>query len=128
MCHEAGQSAFLHTQLIYLRISIISYLATFLDTNSLSVLMCRAAVNPHCSLLRLCSSITRKRLLNNSYNNECATLPCPGLSGENNKLVIRLRCTAKYYVFYVCASSTKMKYLDNAVENRVDYPADQWNL
>jgi len=42
MCHEAGQSAFLHTQLyFYLRILIISYLATFLGTNSLSVLMCR---------------------------------------------------------------------------------------
>jgi len=39
------QSAFLHTQLYYLRILIKSYLATFLDTNSLSVLMCHKAVN-----------------------------------------------------------------------------------
>jgi len=48
MCHEAGQSAFLHTQLYLstnLRILIISYLATFLVTNSLYVLMCRKAVN-----------------------------------------------------------------------------------
>jgi len=45
MCHVAGQSAFLHTH-IYLRILIISYLATFLGTNSLSVLMCRkVAIN-----------------------------------------------------------------------------------
>jgi len=46
MCHEAGQSTFLHTYIrIYLRILIISYLATFLGTNSLPVLMCRKAVN-----------------------------------------------------------------------------------
>jgi len=45
MCHEADQSAFLHTQL-YLRILILSYLQRFLHgTNSLSVLMCRKAVN-----------------------------------------------------------------------------------
>jgi len=46
MCHEAGQSTFLHTQLyFYLRILIITYLATFLGTNSLYVLMCHKAVN-----------------------------------------------------------------------------------
>jgi len=46
MCHEADQSAFLYTHLYsYLRILIISYLATFLSTNSLSVLMCHKAVN-----------------------------------------------------------------------------------
>jgi len=49
MCHEAGQSAFLYTQCIL--ILIISYLATFLGTNSLSVLMCRNAVNQ--SILKL---------------------------------------------------------------------------
>jgi len=40
----ASQRFFIHS-CIYLRISIISYLATFLGTNSLSVLMCRKAVN-----------------------------------------------------------------------------------
>jgi len=46
MCHEAGQSAFLHMHsCICLRILIIYYLATFLGTDSLSVLMCRKAVN-----------------------------------------------------------------------------------
>jgi len=45
MCHEAGQSAFLHTQL-YLSTNFDHILlATFLGTNSLSVLMCRKAVN-----------------------------------------------------------------------------------
>jgi len=40
----ASQRLFLHS-CIYLRILIIAYLATFLDTNSLSVLMCCKAVN-----------------------------------------------------------------------------------
>jgi len=40
----ASQRFFIHS-CIYLRILIISYLATLLDTNSLSVLMCRKAVN-----------------------------------------------------------------------------------
>jgi len=45
MCHEAGQSAFLHPQLFLSTSLIIPYLATFLGTNSLSVLMYRKAVN-----------------------------------------------------------------------------------
>jgi len=52
MCHETDQSAFLHTHThththscIYLRILIISYLATFLGANCLSAAMCRKAVN-----------------------------------------------------------------------------------
>jgi len=40
----ANQRFFINS-CIYLRILIISYLATFLGTNSLSVLMCRNAVN-----------------------------------------------------------------------------------
>jgi len=40
----ASQRFFIHS-CIYLRILIISYLATFLSPNSLSVLMCRKAVN-----------------------------------------------------------------------------------
>jgi len=40
----ASQHFFIHSY-IYLPILIISYLATFLGTNSLSVLMCRKAVN-----------------------------------------------------------------------------------
>jgi len=45
MCLKpASQSFFIHS-CIYLRIFIISYLATFLGTNSLSVLMCRKAIN-----------------------------------------------------------------------------------
>jgi len=40
----ASQRFFIHS-CIYLRILIISYLATFLGTNSLSVLICRKAVN-----------------------------------------------------------------------------------
>jgi len=40
----ASQRFFIHS-CIYLRILIISYLATLLGTNSLSVLMCRKAVN-----------------------------------------------------------------------------------
>jgi len=40
----ANQRFFIHN-CIYRRILIISYLATFLGTNSLSVLMCRRAVN-----------------------------------------------------------------------------------
>jgi len=40
----ASQRFFIHSY-VYLQILIISYLATFLGTNSLSVLMCRKAVN-----------------------------------------------------------------------------------
>jgi len=40
----ASQRFFIHS-CIFLRILIISYFATFLGTNSLSVLMCRKAVN-----------------------------------------------------------------------------------
>jgi len=40
----ASQRFFMNS-CIYLQILIMSYLATFLDTNSLSVLMCRKAVN-----------------------------------------------------------------------------------
>jgi len=40
----ASQRFFIH-RCIYLRLLIISYLAKFLGTNSLSVLMCRKAVN-----------------------------------------------------------------------------------
>jgi len=40
----ASQRFFIHS-CIYLRILLVSYLATFLGTNSLSVLMCRIAVN-----------------------------------------------------------------------------------
>jgi len=47
MYYSAGQSAFFIHSCIYLRILIISYLATFLGTNSLSVLMCRKAVNQY---------------------------------------------------------------------------------
>jgi len=50
MCHEAGQSAFFIYSCIYLQILIISYLATYLGTNSLSVLMCCKAVNQSISL------------------------------------------------------------------------------
>jgi len=51
----ASQRFFIIHSCIYLRILIISYLATFLSTNSLSVLMCRKAVNQSikfCSRLR----------------------------------------------------------------------------
>jgi len=49
MCHEAGHAVSVSSlsshRCIYLRILIISYLATFLGTNSLYVLMCRKAVS-----------------------------------------------------------------------------------
>jgi len=45
----ASQRSFIHS-CIYLRILILSYLATFLGTNSLSVLMCRKAVNQSINL------------------------------------------------------------------------------
>jgi len=45
----ASQHFFIHS-CIYLRILIISYLSTFLGTNSLSVLMCRKAVNQSINL------------------------------------------------------------------------------
>jgi len=47
----ASQRFFIHS-CIYLRILIISYLATLLGTNSLSVLMCRKAVNQSTLQLR----------------------------------------------------------------------------
>jgi len=64
MCHEAVQSAFLIHSFIYLRIVIISYLATFLGTNSLSVLMCRKAINQSInqSCLNVCIDIRMLRL------------------------------------------------------------------
>jgi len=48
----ASQRFFKHSY-IYLRILIISYLATFLGTNSLSVLMCRKAVNQSINRLQI---------------------------------------------------------------------------
>jgi len=51
----ASQRFFIHS-FIYLRILIISYLATFLGTNSLSVLMCRKAVNQSINLVQRLSS------------------------------------------------------------------------
>jgi len=42
---KPGSQRFFVHSCIYLRILIISYLATFLGTNSFSVLMCRKAVN-----------------------------------------------------------------------------------
>jgi len=53
----ASQRFFIHS-CIYLRILIISYLATFLGTNSLSVLMCRKEVNQSINQ----SSVTRTAL------------------------------------------------------------------
>jgi len=55
MCHEAGQAAFFIHSYMYLRILIISYLATFLGTISLSVLMCRKAVNQSTEITSICS-------------------------------------------------------------------------
>jgi len=46
MCHEAGQSAFLHSYTVVLMYeSLSSYLAMSLGTNSRSVLMCHKTVN-----------------------------------------------------------------------------------
>jgi len=58
----ASQRFFIHN-CIYLRILIISYLATFLGSNSLSVLMCRKTVNQ--SILQTCSckrAVTQTKL------------------------------------------------------------------
>jgi len=53
--HKTGQSAFLPIHsCIYLRILNVSYSATFLGTCSLSVLMCRKAINQSIVLL-LCT-------------------------------------------------------------------------
>jgi len=46
----ASQRFFIHSS-IYLRILIISYLATFLVTDSLYVLICRKAVNHSINIL-----------------------------------------------------------------------------
>jgi len=55
----ANQRFFIHS-CIYLRILIISYLATFLGSNSLSVLMCRKAVNQS---IILTSNLRRQLIL-----------------------------------------------------------------
>jgi len=52
----ASQRFFIHSY-IYLRILIVSYLATFLGTNSLFVLMCRKAVNQSISIVRVCQTV-----------------------------------------------------------------------
>jgi len=52
----SSQRFFIHS-CIYLRILIISFLKTFLGTNSLSVLMCRKAVNQ--SILQLQERLTQ---------------------------------------------------------------------
>jgi len=60
----ASQRFFKHSW-IYLRILIISYLATFLVTNSLYVLMCRKAVNQSINQLTACAAaVTRWHLEN----------------------------------------------------------------
>jgi len=67
----ASQRFFIHS-CIYLRILIISYLATFLGTNSLSVLMCRKAVNQSINqsinqpLSMISNSPWRRKLLHKS--------------------------------------------------------------
>jgi len=47
---QAGQRFFIRS-CIYLRILILSYLATLLGTNGISVLMCRKAVNQSTKIL-----------------------------------------------------------------------------
>jgi len=60
----ASQHFFIHSN-IFLRILIISYLATFLGTNSLSVLMCRKAVNQSINYFSHCKEIKQFGLLFN---------------------------------------------------------------
>jgi len=58
----ASQRFFIHS-CIYIRILIISYLATFLGTNSLSVLMCRKAVNQSITIRSIQPALSYEVLL-----------------------------------------------------------------
>jgi len=64
----ASQCFFIHS-CIYLRTLIISYLATFLGINGLSVLMCRKAVNQSIDFDDFCICFRSKSVL-------CMTLNC----------------------------------------------------
>jgi len=64
----ASQRFFIHS-CIYLRILIISYLATFLSTNSLSVLMCRKTDNKSCALSALHSTLARTHAFTHTHTN-----------------------------------------------------------
>jgi len=89
----ASQRFFIHS-CIFLRILIISYLVTFLGTNSLSVLMCRKAVN---------QSINQSTLGNCPMcqgSNVISCAPCCGL-------VKWLRVhQVMYWLDLVCSSAT----------------------
>jgi len=96
MCREAGQSAFLHHSCIYLRILIISYLATFLGTNNLSVLMCRKAVNQSIktSLQWVEGAWDSKSILPiiaYGYNSKCWSDQC-WISLKYPQMLCRLQC------------------------------------
>jgi len=87
----ASQRFFIHS-CIYLRILIISYLATFLGTNnSLSVLMCRKEVNQ--SIASKCETDYRPIAVYNSIQLPRSEFPCPhrasvgGISDVSKPLV-----------------------------------------
>jgi len=69
---SASQRFFIHS-CIYLQIFIISILATFLGTNSLSVLMCRKAVNQ--SILGYCGAPDTRKVCNVPLFTYAASVP-----------------------------------------------------
>jgi len=109
----ASQRFFIHS-CIYLRILLISYLATFLGTNSLSVLMCHKAVN-----LSICSQIMYLLYPCTWFTNQCCGVLYYNLrnrlelSKEKN-LVIFWQCLAVDWLFLLVAKlvwvhSSKMR-------------------
>jgi len=122
MRHEASQSAFLHTQL-YLSTNLdhILYLATFLGTNSLSVLMCRKAVNQSIVLTCSCSH-SLSLALTGTYRSKlgrfdicCSTnWSVESTSSLTHSLTRIIFCC--YLCFRICSANTS----ENSTRTRTD--------
>jgi len=108
----ASQRFFIHS-CIYLRILIISSLATSFDCNSLSVLMCRKAVNQSISIpisncavwvsqhQAVTSATTNMKKLSTphtveEYKSLCASLYSANLSHISYRTMLRWNCSYAY--------------------------------
>jgi len=97
----ASQRLFIHS-CIYQRILIISYLATFLGTNSLSVLMCRKVVNQSVNIyFRLMAAIFDLRHAQTSDNIPTSLSVLPNPKNMDIAVGISLLSCLEAQIFHV---------------------------
>jgi len=94
----ASQRFFMHS-CIYLRILIISYLATFLGTNGLSGLMCRKAVNQSINPIFQCDMLTRQCSRSETHLLEISTF-ASGWCTELTVICVNMHQFQK--LFHIC--------------------------